>query len=814
MKKLFLTPLLAAFILLMSSGSPTQTDRLQLENLHVLEQQPVASVTDLEPLYRNNTSFVSQVFESDPFQLLSLNWQEELPDETDAHLEIRFRDLSGSWSDWQSLNEDHDGHDHPEEELWSYVITENSDAFQYRAFLSTNDASVTPKLANFTFDAVSGGTQAPLTRLGRSLFKISAEDIISRYHWGADESLRLAENFEHLTTDEVDEIPTVVDPKFKYDPDLDIVKTVSKNAAGEHYWWTQSYPKEVKKIIVHHTATTKDLNNPDAAVRAIYQYHTQTRAWGDIGYNFIIAPNGKVYQGRAGGPGVVAAHAGGYNTGSVGIALLGNYQEDEVPDAMLESLQDLIEQQAELHDIDISTKGNYRGLYLDNLLMHKDIGATSCPGENAYDYVEDIRQGKVFTTSNSSRSNSSRNSTATPDATVINQYNDLDFDAGQSKTLWVQVKNQGSTTWSASDLELKVTAGDASISKVNSTLKTIPPGTSPRFFFTLTAPQTKGAEDVELQLYHRGRALLAGGHDMTILVDAELPSVELSQAENPIRIKLTTDLGTGPILTSGNDFSLYNGDEFLKTFAPGRLVKVRNTGSQYLVTSGLNRWTVDGPVRLIPGNGGVILISNMEQRPAWNPSLNDNLFRGLVEVWNEDGTLIAINELPLEDYLKGVAEVSNDTHYEKAKAMSILARTYAEYYMTQDEKFPGKPYHLSDDPDESQKYLGYGFERRSSLIDAAVEDTKDMVVTYNGVLVKTPYFSQSNGVRTKSALEVWGWTNTPYLQSVPDSHCESDTPWGHEVGLSGCGAEALAQDGWSYIDIIKYYFTGVEVSQL
>lgn len=89
-----------------------------------------------------------------------------------------------------------------------------------------------------------------------------------------------------------------------------------------------------------------------------------------------------------------------------------------------------------------------------------------------------------------------------------------------------------------------------------------------------------------------------------------------------------------------------------------------------------------------------------------------------------------------------------------------------------------------------------------------------MVVTYNGQVVITPYFSESDGVATKNAKDVWGWTNTPWLVSVPDTYCESSAFSGHGVGLSGCGATVMAEMGETFEDIIKYYYTGVKVEKL
>ncbi len=89
----------------------------------------------------------------------------------------------------------------------------------------------------------------------------------------------------------------------------------------------------VKKIVVHHTATTNDYSDGAAEVRAIHYYHAKTQRWGDIGYNLLIDNAGNVYEGRHGrgedpatreiaSSGVVAGHCLSHNYGSTGITVL------------------------------------------------------------------------------------------------------------------------------------------------------------------------------------------------------------------------------------------------------------------------------------------------------------------------------------------------------------------------------------------------------------------------------------------------------------------------------------------------------------
>ena len=65
---------------------------------------------------------------------------------------------------------------------------------------------------------------------------------------------------------------------------------------GPRFVVATQYSKNTSKIAIHHNGKPSNLNNPAAAVRAIYQYHTQYAYWGDIGYNYIIAPDGTILK--------------------------------------------------------------------------------------------------------------------------------------------------------------------------------------------------------------------------------------------------------------------------------------------------------------------------------------------------------------------------------------------------------------------------------------------------------------------------------------------------------------------------------------
>jgi hypothetical protein len=124
---------------------------------------------------------------------------------------------------------------------------------------------------------------------------------------------------------------------------------------------------------------------------------------------------------------------------------------------------------------------------------------------------------------------------------------------------------------------------------------------------------------------------------------------------------------------------------------------------------------------------GVVRIDSWDRVPDWDKTgkYNDNLFRDTIRVINQKGKLVVINDLPLEWYLKWLGEVSNGDLSEKVKTIIVSARSYAKYYMDpKNRKFGTNLYDGSDNPDEFQKYLGYGYETRSPIVAKLVDATR------------------------------------------------------------------------------------------
>lgn len=166
------------------------------------------------------------------------------------------------------------------------------------------------------------------------------------------------------------------------------------------------YASGVDYGIIHHTATPNgyDCSQAPAVLRGIYQYHTRTRGWGDIGYNLLVDRCGVVYEGRAGGADrpVIGAHAAGFNTRSFGIAVIGELTHS-VPTAAYEAAVKTIAWKFDIHDIDpddhitVTSRGSSKypagsKAHIWTLSGHRDVGDTECPGDALYLRLPEMRQ--------------------------------------------------------------------------------------------------------------------------------------------------------------------------------------------------------------------------------------------------------------------------------------------------------------------------------------------------------------------------------------------------------------------------------------
>jgi hypothetical protein len=598
----------------------------------------------------------------------------------------------------------------------------------------------------------------------------SATHIVSRKEWWADETLRyvsVSEQARRITEwKERGETPRVIEispeEKAKNDQsaremnailalDPEATTTISRKRYenGNKLIWPIQKTKKVNRIVIHHTAESLDkIADDETLLRAIYAYHARTKGWGDIGYHYVVGQRGKIYEWRAWGDYVEWAHAYGNNYGSVGISVIGNYNELNLNRDQKSGLIEAVTYVAKKYGIDVSeaVTGAYpcggsactwKAVTKNRFAWHRDFGNTSCPWNNLYNAIPEIRNIVVWN--------------------VWNIKPILNNESGIIES---------------------VPPEDA----ITYVLRTSNPVVASASIWPKSVLKSSGGKPIKIRLSYPN-------NDMIDLKPAGLKNPIISLDGKKIPLKKWAILSVWKVW---NDKIIVKNDD--KSY----------TGNTFSFQSDL------------------VEILSWSRIPSWDTKrqYNDNLFRSKIIVRNNEGKLLIVNELPIEDYLKWLGEVSNSDLAEKIKTIIIGARTYAYHYTDpKNRKYNTPLYDGSDNPDEFQKYLGYGYESRSPEVVKMVDATRWEVITYGGKLIKSWYFSSSDG-KTRSYIEYCqsnGWkscTDIPYLQSVDDPAWVGHVRSGHGVGISGIGATYAASLGKTYRDIITYYLKWVKIENI
>ncbi len=171
----------------------------------------------------------------------------------------------------------------------------------------------------------------------------------------------------------------------------------------------QIYDTAVTKIVVHHTGTPNDVTNYPGLCRGILANETGGE-YIDIAYNWLIDPNGNIYEGRwaqtyAAGAAhtgehndanVRGAHAIYHNSNTIGVALMGTYDTLNPPPAMIGALVTLLAWKCARWGIDPLGRGIFHASNgavenLFNICGHRDTSATDCPGQRTEPMLPSIR---------------------------------------------------------------------------------------------------------------------------------------------------------------------------------------------------------------------------------------------------------------------------------------------------------------------------------------------------------------------------------------------------------------------------------------
>lgn len=289
----------------------------------------------------------TETYESNPYKVefdynaVASKWDVAIPDGSSMRLWVSTSSSGKAWSDWRELQRDDSDPNAIGQHFGKLMVT-NGRYIRYRMELGSNKQEQLPNVSavHFTFiNSEQGPSASDLATASHDTAEAAAPmpRIITRSEWGADESLR----FDDYGREK----------------------------------WPREYTTP-RKIILHDTETANNDPNPPATVRAIYYYHAIVRGWGDIGYNYLVDEQGNIYEGRAGGPGVVGGHARCFNYGTVGIAALGNHYTVRPSAAMLNSIENVsawIAGKYHINPFGHGVLGSYAPKDIPNIAGHRDL---------------------------------------------------------------------------------------------------------------------------------------------------------------------------------------------------------------------------------------------------------------------------------------------------------------------------------------------------------------------------------------------------------------------------------------------------------
>ncbi|MGR6965918.1 N-acetylmuramoyl-L-alanine amidase [Geodermatophilus sp. URMC 61] len=322
---------------------------------------PVAGVPDTVPTLSVSATDVAE------FSLVGVTWAYD-PAVTDTVVQVRVRDLGGTWGTWTEVSAEAAEQEAEADTgtpvrsgtapLWTGPATAVEAELVTRSGAQPTDVQL---------DLVDPGESPADSDLGDPDITETADaavampPVFSRAQWGADERIM---------------------------------------------GWTPQYASTIKAATLHHTAGSNNYtaDQVPAILRSTYTYHARSLGWGDIGYNVLVDKFGRLWEGRSGGLAstVVGAHAGGFNTSTFGVSMMGNYDVVDTPQAMIDSVAAIIAWKFSLYSVNpkgtttLTSGGTDKyaagaRVTLPTVFGHRDTKSTACPGRYGYARLGEIR---------------------------------------------------------------------------------------------------------------------------------------------------------------------------------------------------------------------------------------------------------------------------------------------------------------------------------------------------------------------------------------------------------------------------------------
>ncbi|MET9670779.1 peptidoglycan recognition protein [Streptomyces sp. NPDC006475] len=359
-----------------------------------------------------------------PFSLVGVVW-DDVHAELHGSVQVRTRAVgTGAWSAWQDVethNDDHgadpgtaEGESRKVRGATAPLWVGASDGVEVRVRPETGEPVALPEgmrveLVDPGEDPAASDRVAPggSSAAGTVLPALTAEETVAQVRAQAQAEVDAGTG---AATDaaEVDAAGAAAKPFIG--PRPRIITRKGWGASESLREKTFVYTKTVKAAFVHHSATGNSYTCKQApsVLRSIYRYHVVSSGWRDFGYNFAVDKCGNIYEGRAGGVtrAVLGAHTLGFNTNSMGVAVLGTYSRSTPPAAAVAAIARLTAWKIGLF------KGNPKGkvtltsggsgkykkgkkVSFNVISGHRDGFLTECPGARLYSKLGTARSASA-----------------------------------------------------------------------------------------------------------------------------------------------------------------------------------------------------------------------------------------------------------------------------------------------------------------------------------------------------------------------------------------------------------------------------------
>lgn len=431
--KLAVAALAGAFIATSTVGSATATENqsaFALTNTNSQSEQKVDQ-SDVKPEIMKVNASVDKVktikLNENDVNVLGASWAGENPE-----LKIRYKTDDG-WSGWENLPEDDEGgpdlNSSEAKQADKYTNNQpgtteaipvlNSSAVQLKSTnddTNTKDLEVTNVATEVTEEdkqiasekssatvnnasSVNAASIQNLTTGAYSTNNTSANSVATVDSFNAESSPN------GLTND-----AEIQNATYNSGLKANIVTRKEWGANEKLKRCGVSAASKAKAIFVHHTAGSNSYTKSQAPgiIRGYLSYHTQSKGWCDLGYNFLVDKYGTIYEGRTGSitKAIVGAHASGFNTGTIGISVMGTFTGSAPSTAAQNSVKRIAAWKSNTYGLNPTGKvtlksggggtskyGAGKNVSLNVISGHRDTSYTECPGISFYNKLPSIRTG-------------------------------------------------------------------------------------------------------------------------------------------------------------------------------------------------------------------------------------------------------------------------------------------------------------------------------------------------------------------------------------------------------------------------------------